>query len=435
VATAGNGQANSVKVSVAARNAIGLSQAAALADPVWSDVIPAAPTGLAAAPLDGGLRLSWNPVTAQGGGSAVRGYVITVGGTQLSEVRATGPACTAASCTIDVPGLTNGVDVTYTVSARNEAYPALSTWNSSQDKGRPFGAPRSGGITATGTDTTGTVTVDWEAFNGTGDPILGYYVQRLSNAAVPSGAQSCSVSSPAPGAVTPPRTGGSVQEQKAVDSSINSVVFDNLKDSNATYSFVVWGYNRAGCVSTTVTSVLVRPAPGSVAGVSGAMAQRTVGTDGTNWDYQVTAISPKFDHYKVRASGDAGPGVAFAVGAWPREVLGLPLGLTVGFEVQGCTAWDACGPWFAQTAPEPSLTFAVTGLTYDVNTGIFSWTNGPANGSLPASYRCFAESDPSISATGQEPDTTCAIPTVPTSGPVHLVVTVNDHEYTYTSKP
>jgi large repetitive protein len=431
VGTPGNGQANSMKVSIAARNAIGLSTAALLADPVWSDVIPAAPTGLAAAPLDGGLRLSWKPVTAQGGGTAVRGYVVTVGGTQLSEVRATGPACTTASCTIDVPGLANGVDVTYTVSARNEAYPALSIWNSSQDTGRPFGAPRSGGITATGTDTTGTVTVGWDAFDGQGDPILGYYVQRLSNGAVPAGAQACSVSTPAPGTVTAPRTGGSVQDQKTLNGTATSAVFDNLNDSNATYSFVVWGYNRAGCAVTAVASVLVRPAPGPVTAVSGAMTQRVAGVDDAAWDYQVTAISPKFDHYKIRASGTTGPGVAFAPGGWPREVLSLPFGGPVGFELQGCAVWNSCGPWFAQAAPEPSVTFAVVGLKYESATGVFSWTGDPDNGpGLPATYRCSLDSGTAVDA---DSATTCTVPgPYPTSGPVRLLVTVNGRTYSYT---
>ncbi|MGO4689295.1 Ig-like domain-containing protein [Glaciibacter sp. 2TAF33] len=430
VATPGNGQANAVRVSVAAQNGIGLSAPSALADPVWSDVVPVAPTGLAAAPLDGALRLSWKPVGAAGGGSPVRGYVVTVGGNQLSEVSATGPACSAASCSIDVPGLANGVDTTYTVSARNEAYAALSAWNSSQGTGRPFGPPRPGGLTATGTDSTGTVTVAWDAFDGQGDPILGYFVQRLGNGTVPTGAQACSVTSPAPGTVNPPRAGGTVQDQQNVAAGATSAVFDNLTDPNATYSFVVWGYNRAGCAVSAVASVLMRPAPGPVTDVAGGMTQRGDATNAA-WDYQVTGISPNFHHYLLRAKGDTGDGVAFSAGAWPREVLGGAFGSTVAFEVRGCTAWDACGPWFGKAAPEPSLTFTMTGLLYDAGTGIFAWTNGPANGALAAGYKCFADADPAALGTATDPERACSIPTAPTTGPVHLVVTVNGHDFTY----
>jgi hypothetical protein len=151
------------------------------------------------------------------------------------------------------------------------------------------------------------------------------------------------------------------------------------------------------------------------------------------WDFQVTAISPKFDHYKIRATGDTGAGVDFAAPAWPREVLGGAFGSAVQFQVQGCTSWNVCGPWYDKAAPEESLSFAMTGLQYDATTGTFAWTNGPANGKLTASYRCFADTDSTDAGTGQatDPDRVCAIPGFPTTGTVHLVVTVNERNYTY----
>ncbi|MCU1408288.1 MAG: fibronectin-like protein [Microbacteriaceae bacterium] len=425
VATPGNGQANSVRVSVAARNAIGLSSATVLADPVWSDVVPAAPTRLAAAPLDGALRLSWTPVGATGGGTPVRSYVVTVGGNQVGEVSAT--ACSAASCTFDAGGLANGVDVTYTVSARNGAYPALSAWNGSQATGRPFGAPRAGTVAATGDNASSSATVSWTEFDGNGDGILGYYVQ-WSKSAPPPAAPACSVSSPAPGAVTAP-SGGTVQKVAPGDGRTITVTVDRGSD----YYFVVWGYNRAGCVATAAQKASVAAAPRQV---TSSDFTREMGYHGSTWDLRISNLNPAFDTYNVRAVGETGPGVPIRAG-WPRDLVALPdFGQVARFQIQGCT-W-MCGQWTDVSAPEPSLTLTVTGLAYDVDNGTFAWTNGPkngappANGSLVATYRCFADSDPKGIGLATDPGTVCTIPGAPTTGPVHLVVTVDKHEYTYT---
>jgi hypothetical protein len=429
LATPGNGQANGVRVSVAARNALGLSTPTVLADPVWSDVVPPAPTGLAAAPLDGGLRISWKSVTPVGGGTPVRGYVVTVGGTAQGETSATGPQCGGDACSIDVTGLSNGTDTAFTVSARNDAYPALSIWATSAGTGRPFGPARAGGITATGADATGTVTVAWDPFDGKGDPILGYSAQRLSGSTVPSGAQACTVSSPAPGQVGPPQAGGVVDEQKAVSGGTHSVVFNNLLADNGRYSFVVWGYNRAGCAVTPVATVRVRPAPGAVTAVQGGMEQRA-----DAWDYHVTGVTPRADHYNIRAQDGTGPVASVDGTAWPRELLNGAFGEKAGFQLQACAAWGSCGPWSGPlAAPEESVTFAVAGLAYDPAAGRFSWTGGPSNGpSFPATYQCSVPGDPGIPPTDADSPNTCTLPgPPPPAGTVRLTVTVNGHSYPY----
>jgi len=366
-----------------------------------------------------------------GAGTPMRGYVVTVGGTAQGETSATGPQCTPKSCSIEVSGLSNGEDTAFTVSARNDAYPALSTWNTSAGTGRPFGPARAGGISATGTDSSGTVAVAWDAFDGKGDPILGYYVQRLSGSTVPTGAQACTVSSPAPGQVVPPRPGGIVDEQKDVSGGTHSVVFDNLLSDNGDYSFVVWGYNRAGCAATPVETVRVRPAPGPVTAVQGGMEQR-----GDAWDYHLTGVNPRsgIDHYTIRAGGGTGSGVDFDRTAWPRELLNGPFGEKVGFELRACSAWGSCGPWSdPETAKEESLTFTVAGLAYDPMGGQFSWTGDPSNGpSFPATYRCSVPDDPSVQPTDADSPNTCTLPgPPPPAGTVRLTVTVNAHSFDY----
>ena len=423
VATPGNGQAHAVRVQVAARNTLGLSPAVALPAPAWSDIVPPAPDALELAPLDGGLRLSWKPVATGAGGSPVDRYAVTAGGTALADVSAA--TCSRDTCTKDVGNLANGVDVTVTVSARNDAYPALATWNSAQASGHPYGPARAGGITAIGSDADGSVTVSWDAFDGQGDPIARYYVQRLTSDAMPTGAQACTVTRPAPGTVVAPTPGGTVAEQVRVDGGTTSYRFAGLTDDNTDYYFAVWGYNRAGCAHTAVAHVLVRPAPGPATVTGGGMVQR-----GDARDYRVSAMSAGFASYRIRAVG-AAESRPFTVNGLPREVLGLPFGATARFELQGCTAWGACGPWSLAEAPEPSLSFTVSDLAYDAGTGVFSWTNGPSNGTLPAEYSCYADAARTSSGRAGDTEKVCVIPDAPTSGTVHLTVTVNTHPFTY----
>ncbi|TFD26308.1 fibronectin type III domain-containing protein [Cryobacterium cryoconiti] len=435
VATPGNGQNNALRLSVAARNTIGLSTPTVLGDRVWSDSIPSAPTGLVAEPLDGGLRLRWNTVAPAGGGTAMRGYVVTANGVAAPEVSATGPDCGAASCTVDVMGLANGVNTPFTVSARNDAYPALAGWKSASGSATPFGPARAGGIAATAADAAGAVTVSFDPFDGRGAVIGGYFVQQLNADRVPTGAQACTVS--ASGAVQAPSQGGIVARQQTLGGEASSVVFDDLLTDNGRYYFVVWGYNAAGCASTAVTSVLVRPAPGPVTDVASTMAPR-----GEAWDLRVDGISPSagIRDYRLRAvdaSGAPVPGSdkTFGGTGWPRELLGLPFGEVVRYQVSACTDWGSCGPWSGTlTAPEASVSFTVTGLGYNPATGVISWTNGPDNNDFPADYRCSVPGDASVAPRAADSPNTCSFATEgtpPPAGSVRLTVTVNNQSYTY----
>jgi large repetitive protein len=425
--TPGNGRANAVRVSVVARNSIGASTPVVTTGPVWSDVVPAAPTLLPAAPLDGGLRLSWKTVLPQGGATAVRGYVVTAGGQTQGEVSATGPSCSATTCTVDVPG-GNGTDVTYSVSARNDAYPALSSWNSAQGSGKPFGPARAGGISANSTEASGSVTVTWDPFDGQGNPIRGYYVQRLTDPTPPD-SQECTVSAPAPGDVSPPSSaGGNVAERRDAPADATSVKFDKLDTSRGEFYFVVWGYNQAGCAKTAVATAIVSPAPGPVELVEPAMEWH-----GDAWDYHVRGVRQAggADYYQIREAEGATP-QRFSGEGWPLQILNLRYGEVVKFDVQACTTWGGCGPWTTYSGTEESLTFTVGGLKYDAMTGIFSWTNGPKNGSLAATYTCFANADPQKTGTATDPQTVCAIGGTLPAGQAQLIVTVRGHDYSYT---
>lgn len=392
VRTPGNGQDNAVRVQVQARNEIGLSDPVELAGAVWSDVVPAAPAALEARPADGGLRVQWQPASA-GPGSAVRSYVVDVGGVS-AEVSAAS-ACTATVCTFESHGLANGSQIPVGVSARNEAYPALAAWTRASVTGTPFGAPVAGSIQVAGDAATGTVTVAWSPFDGNGDAVAGYFVQRLvpGDANVPSGPQACQVTAPAPGQVVPPANGGNVAVTIGTGPDASTVQFTDVAAEDTRYSFIVWGYNRAGCSHTEVAGTVVRPAPAPVDAVASSMAMQGDST----WDRYISGVDAAASALQIVAvdgnGAIAGTPQAFAGSGWLREVLARPFGETARFKVRGCTAWGSCGPWSATfpAGETPSLTFQVPGRTWSQATGSWAWAGPPDNNGLPATFSCGVE--------------------------------------------
>ncbi|MEI5582716.1 MULTISPECIES: Ig-like domain-containing protein [unclassified Agromyces] len=389
VATPGNGPGSAVRVRIQARNGIGLSDPAELPTPVWSDVIPAPPGGLRALPLDGRLRIEWAPVPA-GSGSPVDRYVVSVAGSPV-EVSAS-RVCTASVCATESQQLANGSSAAVAVSARNGAFPALAQWTEATTTGTPFGAPIPGDIAVDADPAAGAVVVSWTPFAGNGDAMGGYYVERLveGESSVPSGAQACSVTQPAPGTVVAPSAGGTVAEVVRVGPDVSSVSFTGTSTESARYSFVVWGFNRAGCVHTAVASTVVRPAPGGVTGVDSTMDWLNAET----WDRYVSDVEAgtrRLQIIAVDANGvRVGTAREFSGSGWLRALLNRPFGETARFQVRACTVWGSCGPW-SQTQPggeSPSLTFALPGRAYDPAEATWTWTADPANGGLPTAYRC-----------------------------------------------
>jgi hypothetical protein len=422
VPTPGNGSDNAVTLEVVAENSIGASTPTGLAERVWSDVIPAAPAGITAEPLDGGLRIGWDAVSMPSGASPVRTYVVTVGGRERS-IAAAG-SCSGGRCTTEVQGLPNGSRVDLTISARNDAYPALSKWNSAAGQGTPFGAPSGGGVRADGDSGSGSVTVSWSGFGSNGDPIAGYFVERLANGQAPTGSGACRVSSPAPGTVTPPVAGGSVVEVRSEGAGASSTVFTGLDEANKTYFFAVWAYNRAGCAVSNVTEVRIRPTPGDAPRADGAMVE----TARSTYDYRVTNLQPRADRYQIAtvdaAGNRVGAWVAFATGAFPREVLELPTGQRVQFALRACNVYavvEVCGDPAVMTAPETSLAFRPVDLRYDGAAGAYSWTALPSNGpDYPATALCVDQANPENA--GISSATGCSFPAPPVDPALFITI-------------
>jgi hypothetical protein len=173
------------------------------------------------------------------------------------------------------------------------------------------------------------------------------------------------------------------------------VSFTGTSTESARYSFVVWGFNRAGCAHTAVAGTVVRPAPGAVTGVDSAMAWLNAET----WDRYVSGVDAGTRRLQIIAVDANGARVGtardFDGSGWLRSLLNRPFGETARFQVRSCSVWGSCGPW-SQTLPSgesPSLTFALAGRAYDAATSTWTWTAGPANAGLPTTYRCGIEGD------------------------------------------
>jgi hypothetical protein len=271
----------------------------------------------------------------------------------------------------------------------------------------------------------GGIDVAWNEFAENGDTVLGYFVQRLDGSALPSSDQACRVESPAPGALAGPRTGGTVVEQQAVGRTTTRASFAGLTDQDTRYNFVVWGYNRAGCVSSAVVSVTPYPSPGPVTSVDGAMA-----FNGDVWDFRVGSVTPRADRYLLHCLDDAGipvgSQVKFSGSGFPRILTGGAAGSVYRFEVTACSLWplvQACGAPLVVEAPEPSVSLQIDGLAYSSALGQFSWTNPPANGTYRASFSCGASAD--SGASGILVGTTCTLPAPAADTDVWIEISVN----------
>lgn len=128
-------------------------------------------SGVSAEPLDHGLRVTWNAVPTPSGGTPVSTYVVDVGGVSTSV------GCSTATCTTSVvdSSLANGTLVTYSVSARNDAFGPLAAWNSTSQQGTPAGAPLAvAPPIATSTSDT-SIALDWSGtFSANGRAVSDY---------------------------------------------------------------------------------------------------------------------------------------------------------------------------------------------------------------------------------------------------------------------
>ncbi|MET4704337.1 Ig-like domain-containing protein [Frigoribacterium sp. UYMn621] len=361
ITTPGNGPANGVRVAVRAINAIGASDATDLGATVWSDIIPPAPTGLAANPLDGGLRIIWNAVTTPSAGSAVNNYRLVVGGA-TTDVDPS--ACSGGSCSADVSGLTNGQNVSVSLSARNSALAALATWNSASTTGTPAGKPLSvSSPTATATDSS--IALAWGgAFSNNGREITGYRAVAYTGA-------SPTCAAPTPSGSTTQSVGTST-----------AATFSGLSRESS-YSLVVLADNSIGCTASPAVSAHTTP------GVVTAISTSGPNKSGATYDYALTGASigtPLSSDYSFyyRLQGDSVPATEYGPVSFGALLTaeGQQYGHAISVQVRACRNFPDAGAVCQQNW---SASFAV-GTPVDPRIGPVTFTPvvNPANPNDPS---------------------------------------------------
>ncbi|MBI5161766.1 MAG: fibronectin type III domain-containing protein, partial [Micrococcales bacterium] len=290
VTTPGNGPGNAVRLSVVAVNAIGASDATTLAGSIWSDIIPPPPTGLAATPLNNGLRVTWSKPDDGGKGSPITFYVVTVGGVSTTVAAQPGDAVgTEYSAGVQSGSIPNGSATGFTVSARNSAPNSLARWNSASGVGTPAGPPIQVGSPRASTPDGTTAAISWDGvFADNGRAIIRYYAVAYTGRT-----PSCTVDGVDSGSPTVSPPSGVA---RLVSTTGTSAIFTGLT-VDTSYSLQVFAYNGQGCTASPIAQVTPRQRPGDVTGASFRFVRTSEGT----WDYQVTGLN-------------GGPGVADAAG-------------------------------------------------------------------------------------------------------------------------
>jgi hypothetical protein len=383
ITTPGNGPNNSVRFSVVAKNAIGSSDPASLGSAIWSDIIPPAPSSITTAPLDGGLRITWRAVTTPGSGSTVDDYRVTAGGTVLDLDPS---VCGNTNCTTDVSGLTNGQQVTVTVSARNDAYAALATWNSSSTSGTPAGRPIAvGAPVAAAADST--ISVTWP---GIFDP-NGRAIDSYIAVVYPDDGTTPTCDNPGPG--------GSTQHQ--VSGSTTSTSFPGLSNEQR-YLVLVLATNSQGCSASSSAAARIGPAIVTAKSSSGPTASgavynfiltgATVGSITANTDYSF--------YYRLTGDGTPTEHGPISLGDLLTADAGQ-YGSPQTVQLRACKTFPDAGTlcqsqWSENFSLGTPVNPQVGGLVFapdndGTNNGTFTWTAWPTgSGYTKVEYRCSA---------------------------------------------
>lgn len=407
ITTPGNGPSNAVTLTVRARNALGLSDPTAYVEPVWSDVIPNAPAGLSAAPLDHGLRISWTKPANAPGASPITSYVVSLGGvTNTLAVPGSDPVGTGYAMNITDGGIANGQSIGFTVSSRNDFYQGRTTWNQSQGSGVPAGAPTTTGIAPVANPDTNSGTsarLSWSnVFGDNGKAISAYYAGVFQGGGTPG----CTVSGVETGNPT-----------KSVDPRLRevqggSIVFDGLSP-NQSYNFVVYAYNGQGCTAAAVVSATPRQSPGQIDQSSIVVSK--LQQNGSTWDFPVSlsyragsGSSPQIDYRLVAKDGgailDTGTlnGTSGVLSGSGANHYGVDM--TVQF-TRICEGYpDGSRLCSDQTASAPlgvAVSTAIGNLRYDAASHVFTWTSWPTGDYTAVTYSCDGTTQLPMPAQGQ----------------------------------
>ncbi len=383
ITTPGNGPGNAVRVRVVATNALGSSTGVGFGsgNTAWSDVIPDAPTGASAAPLDGGLRITWNAVPDPPGGSPVDTYYVSAGGLSTQV----GASSCSSTCSVDITGLSNGQNVGVQISAHNGALQSVAAWNAEATTGTPAGPPIQ--VTAPSVQVSNTsVTADWAGdFSDNGRAIDGYVaLEYPSTDAQPA----C------------PSSGFTAD---------TSATFGGLS-SDASYEVIVYARNSQGCSASTPVQASTPP------GVIDAATFSVPSGQSVTWNAALTGASAGGSalggdysfFYTLSSDGvERGPVSLGALLAGDGTQFGQD-GLSVRLRAchnTACQSSDSAPIPLGATPVNPQVTgvqFTPNSDPVPLNAGTFSWLSWPAGPGYSAiQYSCdgggsFSTADTSV---------------------------------------
>ena len=356
--------------TVRATNAAGLTGPLSSQASATPYAAPAAPTGLAATPVDGGVDLSWT--APSGNGSAVSSY--TVYRSSVSGDPGTAVAHPTATSFNDT-GLANGTTYYYTVTATNAAGEGPG---STQTPATPRAVPSAptGAVAAPG-DRSAALTWTAPTDDG-GSTLTGYDVYRSTD-----GTRGGLVGTP------------------------TTTRFDDVGLSNGTtYYYTVTATNAAGEGPGVQVSTTPRTTPAAPTGLTAtpqnSSTQLTWSAPGDDGGAPITG----YTLYRSATAGD--PGIAVAHPSTTSFTdTGLANGTTYYYTV---TATNAAGegPGATQTPATPrTAPSAVGGLTATPDDASVSlgWSTPSGNGSAISSYTVYR------SSVSGDPGTAIAHPT------------------------
>jgi hypothetical protein len=294
VPTLGNGPDERVSVSVVAINSIGLSEAATIGFAVWSDVLPAAPSGVAAAPTNsnptgGALNISWSPAPDPAPGTPIVGYTVRISGPGVEILQSVPVATTALAYSNDSGALTPGVRYSVSVYARNSAQVASeSDWRRNPAVAVTAVGPPSqtaGGVTGAVINSLGHIRVSWGASDPNGAPAVTYTVGRFAaDAEMPA---ACRPANPGSGS-----------------SPVASGWTDTTVADRHSYRYVVYADNGYYCTPTASGEILTMRPPGKASGsieleANGGQFDIRVGDD-----LSVASLTAAKFQYQVNGAGE-----------------------------------------------------------------------------------------------------------------------------------
>lgn len=332
IPTPGNGPEHSLTVAVVAINSIGRGAPATAPSSAWSDVLPAAPSGISAvptntAPAGGSISVSWSPVPDPSPGSALVGYTIRIVGPGVDLSPTVGPGTTTFAFSNGGGELAPATQYSVSVYARNSAQVLSSAaWQRNAPVAVTTVGPPSqtaGGVAAAVVNAQGHIRVTWGASAANGAPSVNYSVGRFNA----SDAMPTVCRAPSPGSGGPVASGW----------------VDTSTDDGGTYRYVVFADNGYYCTPTASGSVLSLRPPGQASGsvvleAHGGQYDARAGTD-----LAVASLSAEKFQYQVNGGAwrDV-PADRWLTSIADSSVYGHPL--TISF--RGCRDLSDgfCGP-------------------------------------------------------------------------------------------